>query len=72
MPWMEIVGVVGDVLPGLGVDPQSEMYLPYRQADALLARVPAVRGAAHCRRAAPASRRVCAAPWRRSIPINPL
>ncbi len=36
VPWMEIVGVVGDVLPGLGVDPQSEMYLPYRQADALL------------------------------------
>jgi putative ABC transport system permease protein len=33
---MEIVGVVGDVLPGLGVDPQAEMYLPYRQADALL------------------------------------
>jgi putative ABC transport system permease protein len=36
VPWMEIVGVVGDVLPGLGVDPQTEMYLPYRQADALL------------------------------------
>jgi putative ABC transport system permease protein len=36
VPWMEIVGVVGDVLPGLGVDPQAEMYLPYRQADALL------------------------------------
>ena len=36
VPWMEIIGVVGDVLPGLGVDPQSEMYLPYRQADALL------------------------------------
>jgi putative ABC transport system permease protein len=36
VPWMEIVGVVGDVLPGLGLDPQSEMYLPYRQADALL------------------------------------
>jgi putative ABC transport system permease protein len=36
VPWMEIVGVVGDMLPGLGVDPQSEMYLPYRQADALL------------------------------------
>jgi putative ABC transport system permease protein len=36
MPWMEVVGVVGDVRPGLGTDPQAEMYLPYRQADAVL------------------------------------
>ena len=36
VPTMEIVGVVGDVLPGLGIDPQSEMYLPYRQADLIL------------------------------------
>jgi predicted permease len=36
VPTMEIVGVVGDVRPGLGVDPQAEMYLPYRQADLLL------------------------------------
>jgi|HubBroStandDraft_1064217.scaffolds.fasta_scaffold01357_2 putative ABC transport system permease protein len=36
VPWMEVVGVVGDVRPGLGVEPQSEMYLPYRQADAVL------------------------------------
>jgi putative ABC transport system permease protein len=36
VPWMEIVAVVGDVRPGLGVDPQAEMYLPYRQADAVL------------------------------------
>ena len=36
IPFMEIVGVVGDVRPGLGTDPQAEMYLPYRQADALL------------------------------------
>jgi putative ABC transport system permease protein len=36
VPTMEIVGVVGDVLPGLGIDPQSEMYLPYRQADLVL------------------------------------
>jgi putative ABC transport system permease protein len=36
VPWMEIVGVVGDMLPGLSLDPQSEMYLPYRQADTLL------------------------------------
>ncbi len=35
-PTMEIVGVVGDVRPGLGIDPQAEMYLPYRQADLLL------------------------------------
>jgi putative ABC transport system permease protein len=36
IPFMEIVGVVGDVRPGLGLEPQSEMYLPYQQADALL------------------------------------
>ena len=36
VPWMEIVGVVSDVRPGLGIDPQAEMYLPYRQADAVL------------------------------------
>jgi putative ABC transport system permease protein len=36
IPTMEIVGVVGDVRPGLGIDPQAEMYLPYRQADQLL------------------------------------
>ncbi|MGC1485277.1 MAG: ABC transporter permease [Candidatus Acidiferrum sp.] len=36
VPTMEIVGVVGDVRPGLGTDPQAEMYLPYRQADLLL------------------------------------
>jgi putative ABC transport system permease protein len=36
VPEMEIVGVVGDVRPGLGLDPQTEMYLPYRQADQLL------------------------------------
>jgi putative ABC transport system permease protein len=36
VPTMEIVGVVGDVRPGLGADPQTEMYLPYRQADLVL------------------------------------
>ena len=36
IPMMEIVGVVGDVSPGLGTDPQAEMYLPFRQADGLL------------------------------------
>ena len=33
---MEVVGVVGDVTQGLGLDPKAEMYLPYRQADQLL------------------------------------
>ena len=36
IPFMEIVGVIGDVVPGLGTDPQAEMYLPYRQADGIL------------------------------------
>jgi putative ABC transport system permease protein len=36
VPWMEIVGVVGDVHQGLDTDPKAEMYLPYRQADAVL------------------------------------
>ena len=36
VPNMEIVGIVGDVLQGLGVDPKAEMYLPYRQADGVL------------------------------------
>jgi putative ABC transport system permease protein len=33
---MEVVGVVGDVRQGLDLDPQAEMYLPYRQADQVL------------------------------------
>jgi putative ABC transport system permease protein len=36
IPTMEIVGVVGDVTQGLGLEPKAEMYLPYRQADQLL------------------------------------
>jgi putative ABC transport system permease protein len=36
VPWMEVVGVVGDVRQGLDLDPKAEMYLPYRQADLLL------------------------------------
>src|ERR1700722_13972720 len=36
VPYMEIVGVVGDVHQGLDSDPKAEMYLPYKQADALL------------------------------------
>ncbi len=35
-PWMEIVGVVGDVKQNLATDAQAEVYLPYRQADTLL------------------------------------
>jgi putative ABC transport system permease protein len=35
-PQMEIVGVVGDVIQGLGLEPKAEMYLPYRQADQVL------------------------------------
>jgi len=36
IPTMEIVGVVGDVLQGLGDEPKAEMYLPYKQADQIL------------------------------------
>ena len=36
VPWMEVVGVVGDVRQGLDLDPKAEMYLPYRQADQVL------------------------------------
>jgi putative ABC transport system permease protein len=36
IPTMEIVGVVGDVLQGLGDEAKAEMYVPYRQVDALL------------------------------------
>jgi putative ABC transport system permease protein len=36
IPWMEVVGVVGDVVQNLGNAPAAEMYLPYRQADSLL------------------------------------
>jgi putative ABC transport system permease protein len=36
VPWLEVVGVVGDVRQGLDLDPKSEMYLPYRQADQVL------------------------------------
>ena len=33
---MEIVGIVGDMKQNLATDSQSEMYVPYRQADTLL------------------------------------
>ena len=36
VPYMEIVGVVGDVLQGLDTDAKAEMYLPYRQVDTVL------------------------------------
>jgi predicted permease len=36
VPWLEIVGVVGDVRRGVATEPQAEMYLPYKQADAVL------------------------------------
>jgi putative ABC transport system permease protein len=36
IPFMEIVGIVGDVKQSLATDPQAEMYLPIRQADAML------------------------------------
>jgi putative ABC transport system permease protein len=36
VPTMEIVGVVGDVRQTLDLDPEAEMYLPYRQADQVL------------------------------------
>ncbi|HEY1336560.1 MAG TPA: ABC transporter permease, partial [Bryobacteraceae bacterium] len=35
-PWMEIVGVVGDMKQNLATDGKSEMYVPYRQANAVL------------------------------------
>jgi putative ABC transport system permease protein len=36
VPTMEVVGVVGDVIQGLDLEPKAEMYLPYRQADRIL------------------------------------
>lgn len=36
VPWMEVVGVVGDVKEALGNDAKSEFYVPYRQADQVL------------------------------------
>jgi putative ABC transport system permease protein len=36
VPWMEVVGVVGDMKQNLATDPAAEMYLPYRQANAIL------------------------------------
>lgn len=36
VPWMEIVGIIGDMKQSLASEAQSEMYLPYRQADSLI------------------------------------
>ncbi len=36
VPWMEIVGVVGDMKQSLASEAPSEMYVPYRQADSII------------------------------------
>jgi len=36
VPWMEVVGVVGDMKQNLATDPASEMFVPFRQANAVL------------------------------------
>lgn len=36
VPWMEIVGVVGNVRQSLASDAATEMYVPFRQADQVL------------------------------------
>ncbi|MGB7845583.1 MAG: ABC transporter permease [Candidatus Acidiferrum sp.] len=36
VPWMEVVGVVGDLKQDLAGEPKAEMYVPVRQGDSLL------------------------------------
>ncbi|HYD16612.1 MAG TPA: FtsX-like permease family protein [Candidatus Nanoarchaeia archaeon] len=36
VPYMEVIGVVGDVKQGLAAEAPTEMYVPYRQANAVL------------------------------------
>lgn len=36
VPWMRIVGIVGDVKQSLAAEASAEMYVPYRQSDTLL------------------------------------
>jgi putative ABC transport system permease protein len=36
VPWMEVVGVVGDMKQSLDSDAKSEMFVPYRQANSML------------------------------------
>lgn len=36
VPWMEVVGIVGDLRQDLSGDPKAEMYVPFREGDSLL------------------------------------
>jgi putative ABC transport system permease protein len=36
VPWMEVVGIVGDLKQDLAGEPKAEMYVPVRQGDAIL------------------------------------
>jgi putative ABC transport system permease protein len=36
VPWMEVVGIVGDLKQDLAGEPKAEMYIPVRQGDSLL------------------------------------
>ena len=36
IPWMEVVGIVGDVKQSLASESSTEIYVPYRQADKVL------------------------------------
>jgi putative ABC transport system permease protein len=36
VPWMEVVGIAGDLKQDLAGDPKAEMYVPVRQGDTLL------------------------------------
>ena len=36
VPWMDVVGVVGDLKQDLAGEPKAEMYVPVRQGDAIL------------------------------------
>ena len=36
VPWMQVVGIVGEVKQSLATESAAEMYVPYRQADAVL------------------------------------
>jgi len=36
VPWMEVVGIVGDLKQDLAGDPKAEMYVPVREGDSLL------------------------------------
>ena len=36
VPWMELVGIIGEVKQSLATESAAEIYVPYRQADAVL------------------------------------